>query len=68
MKKFAMAAVAALSLSTASAESCASSFSGFYAGAQLGMNSVSGNTNYTTAAGNTTAVSAFYFLKSAQVR
>lgn len=43
MKKFAMAAVAALSLSTASAESCASSFSGFYAGVQAGMNSVTGN-------------------------
>ncbi len=43
MKKFAMAAVAALSLSTVSAETCASSFSGFYAGAQAGMNSVSGS-------------------------
>ena len=53
MKKFAMAAVAALSLSTASAESCASSFSGFYAGAQLGMNSVTGNSTVTTAAGDT---------------
>jgi opacity protein-like surface antigen len=42
MKKFAMAAVAALSLSAASAESCASSFSGFYAGAQLGANSTTG--------------------------
>ena len=53
MKKFAMAAVAALSLSTASAESCASSFSGFYAGAQLGMNSVTGNSTVTDAAGDT---------------
>jgi opacity protein-like surface antigen len=42
MKKFAMAAVAALSLSTVSAETCASSFSGFYAGAQLGVNSTTG--------------------------
>ena len=50
MKKFAMAAVAALSLSTASAESCASSFSGFYAGAQLGMNSVTGTTTVDAAA------------------
>lgn len=52
MKKFAMAAVAALSLSTASAESCASSFSGFYAGAQVGMNSVTGNLTMTSAAGD----------------
>jgi len=54
MKKFAMAAVAALSLSTASAESCASSFSGFYAGAQLGVNSTTGTLateNLKTAAG-----------------
>lgn len=53
MKKFAMAAVAALSLSTASAESCASSFSGFYAGVQAGVNSVTGNLTLTTAAGDT---------------
>ena len=53
MKKFAMAAVAALSLSTASAESCASSFSGFYAGVQAGMNSVTGDSTLTAAAGNT---------------
>jgi opacity protein-like surface antigen len=45
MKKFAMAAVAALSLSTVSAESCASSFSGFYAGVQAGMNSTTGTLN-----------------------
>ena len=50
MKKFAMAAVAALSLSTASAESCASSFSGFYAGVQAGMNSVTGDSTLTAAA------------------
>ena len=49
MKKFAMAAVAALSLSTASAESCASSFSGFYAGLQAGMNSVTGTTTVESA-------------------
>jgi opacity protein-like surface antigen len=42
MKKFAMAALAALSLGTVSAESCASSFSGFYAGVQAGMNSTTG--------------------------
>ena len=54
MKKFAMAALAALSLNTASAESCASSFSGFYAGAQVGMNSTTGTLttdNLKTAAG-----------------
>jgi len=45
MKKFAMAALAALSLGTVSAESCASSFSGFYAGAQAGMNSTTGTYN-----------------------
>jgi len=37
-----MAALAALSLGTVSAESCASSFSGFYAGVQAGMNSTTG--------------------------
>lgn len=40
-----MAALAALSLGTASAESCASSFSGFYAGVQAGMNSTTGTLN-----------------------
>ena len=63
MKKFAMAAVAALSLSTASAESCASSFSGFYAGLQAGMNSVTGNLTVTRAAGDTkTSLGAKSFL------
>ena len=52
MKKFAMAAVAALSLSTASAESCASSFSGFYAGLQAGMNSVTGTQTLTDGDGD----------------
>lgn len=38
MKKFVIAAVAAAALNTVSAQSCASSFSGFYAGLQAGMN------------------------------
>jgi opacity protein-like surface antigen len=39
MKKFVIAAVAAVALNTtANAESCASNFSGFYAGLQAGMN------------------------------
>lgn len=43
MKKFTMAvATASLLSATAFADSCASSFSGFYAGAQAGVNSVSG--------------------------
>ncbi len=39
MKKFVIAAVAAAALNTASAQSCASAFSGFYAGLQAGLNS-----------------------------
>ncbi len=42
MKKFAMAVVAAASLGTAFADSCANSFTGFYAGVQAGMNSTTG--------------------------
>jgi opacity protein-like surface antigen len=42
MKKFAMAVVTASLLSAASAESCASSLSGFYAGVQAGVNSTTG--------------------------
>lgn len=38
MKKFVIAAVAAAALNTVSAQSCASSFSGFYAGLQAGLN------------------------------
>ena len=38
MKKFVIAAVAAAALNTVSAQNCASSFSGFYAGLQAGMN------------------------------
>lgn len=41
MKKFAMAIAAASLLGGAYAESCASSVSGFYAGAQVGVNSLS---------------------------
>jgi opacity protein-like surface antigen len=43
MKKFVIAAVAAAALTTTlSAESCASNFSGFYAGVQAGMNATVG--------------------------
>jgi len=42
MKKFAMAIATASMLGGVYADSCASSMSGFYAGAQLGLNSVSG--------------------------
>ena len=38
MKKFVIAVVAAAALNTVSAESCASNFSGFYAGLQAGIN------------------------------
>ena len=44
MKKFVIAAVAASALNTVSAQSCASSFSGFYAGLQAGLNSTVGTT------------------------
>ncbi len=44
MKKFVIAAVAAAALNTVSAQSCASSFSGFYAGLQAGLNSTVGTT------------------------
>lgn len=55
-----MAALAALSLGTVSAESCASSFSGFYAGVQAGMNSTTGTYTVDTylAKNNDTAGSA----------
>lgn len=44
MKKFAMAVATVASLSTAAfADSCANSFSGFYAGVQAGMNSTTGD-------------------------
>jgi opacity protein-like surface antigen len=54
MKKFVIAAVAAAALNTVSAQSCASSFSGFYAGLQAGMNAtVSSSAKLdTTVAGN----------------
>ena len=45
MKKFAMAVVAAASLGTAFADSCANSFTGFYAGVQAGMNNTTGTYN-----------------------
>ncbi|MCX7343147.1 MAG: outer membrane beta-barrel protein [Proteobacteria bacterium] len=44
MKKFVIAAVAAAALNTVSAQSCASAFSGFYAGLQAGMNATVGDT------------------------
>lgn len=47
MKKFAMAVAAASLLGAAYAESCASSVSGFYAGAQVGLNSTNGTTKDT---------------------
>ncbi len=62
MKKFAMAAVAALSLSTVSAETCASSFSGFYAGVQAGMNSVTGTSTVTDGTDTKTSQGAKSFL------
>ncbi len=58
MKKFAMAALAALSLGTVSAESCASSFSGFYAGVQAGMNSTTGTYNIDNFLGRNNATAA----------
>lgn len=45
-------ATASLLSATAFADSCASSFSGFYAGAQAGVNSVSGSETFTAAAGD----------------
>lgn len=51
MKKFTMAvATASLLSATAFADSCASSFSGFYAGAQAGVNSVSSKQSVDSAA------------------
>lgn len=44
MKKLVIAAVAAAALNTVSAQSCASAFSGFYAGLQAGLNATVGNT------------------------
>lgn len=44
MKKLVIAVVAAAALNTVSAQSCASAFSGFYAGLQAGLNATVGDT------------------------